>query len=447
MTTLDTTSISDVNVETRLILYRKIAWRILPLLVVSYIVCIIDRFNISYAHLQIQKDLHLTESQYGFGVGIYYLGYILCEVPVMMMLARTGARRTISRIMISWGLICIAFSLVHNETHFYILRFLLGAAEGGFFPTLVIYLTDWFPAKMRGRVTASILFGIPVAGIVGNISAGAIMQYLDMVANLRGWQWLFVIEGVVPALIGIVAFFSITNDPREAKWLSDEERAFVAGEIAREKTAIAAKSRHSSGAFFSALRNPKVFVCAIAYAVAPWSSVVISYWSPSIIRSAGVTNVWYVGLLGAIPFVLGGLGMVWICQRSDRNVERRWHFAFSALVCGLSGCALIWFGGKWEITIFWLTLMTFGYLGATALFWTIPPGYLTGPEAAGAVAVISSVGYAGGFIAPAVIGWIQQATGHINAGLYLVALVLSVSAVTVVVGIPKDYLYRGEATD
>lgn len=429
--------------------YKRIAWRILPFIFFCYILNFIDRVNISFAHLQFQSDLGMSNANYGFGVGIYYVGYILCEIPAMLMLSRIGARRTIARIMISWGVVSVAMMFIKTPTQFYVARFFLGATEGGFFPAIVVYLTYWFPVEWRGRVTSRILFGIPVAGVLGSLGAGLIMNNLDTVFDLRGWQWLFFLEGLLPIVAGVFVFFYLIDRPHDAGWLTQDERAWVVAQIDTERSAIQAKSpgkkqgTHRNG-FFTAFRNPKVFICSLAYFSVPWSSSILSYWSPSIIRQSGVSNVWHVGLLGTLPYLIGALGMLAICRSSDYRLERRWHFALCCLLVAASGCALIWFGYGWQITIFWLSLMTIGYLGATALFWTIPPAYLTGAEAAGGFAVISSLGYSGGFMAPAAIGWIQAQTGNLTWGIYAVAGVLVMAGMTVILGIPRDFLYAGD---
>jgi MFS family permease len=274
--------------------YRKIYWRIIPFLMLCYLVAFVDRSNIGFAKLQFVKDLGLTEAVYGFGAGIFYLGYILFEVPSNLMLEKVGVRKTLLRIMTVWGVCSAATAFIATDWHLYILRFLLGAGEAGFFPGILFYLTLWTPAKRRARLTAMFMASIGVSGIIGGPLSGAIMTHLDGVWGLAGWQWLFLAEGVPAALLGVIAFFYLKDSPADATWLTDGEKATVLADLEAEKAAQSQNSHHSFGA---ALRAKKFYVLVgLALALIAGTGGIF-FWLPTIIRSSGVHDVWDIGLL------------------------------------------------------------------------------------------------------------------------------------------------------
>jgi ACS family phthalate transporter-like MFS transporter len=418
--------------------YRKINWRLLPLLFVCYVLNYIDRVNVSFAHLQFKQDLGFSDAAYGFGVGIFFVGYILFEVPSNLLMRRVGARRTITRIMVLWGLISSATMFVHTPMQFYAARIALGIAEAGFFPGIILYLTYWFPSTRRARVTSRFVMAIAVSGIVGGMTSGWIMHSFDGVWGMHAWRWLFFLEGLPSVVVGVLVYFCLADRPEDAPWLTDDQKRIVrvdldADEALKEKGA-------KTHTFVGALKNSKVYIAAVGWFIVPWPGAVINFWAPSIIKQSGVTDLLHVGLLSAIPYVCGAISMLAVCWHSDRKLERRWHFGLSALVAAMGVLTLSFFTDHWLASIVWLSVMTAGYLAATAMFWSIPTAFLSGSAAAGSIALISSLGQVGGLLAPAALGWLKTYTGSIAPGLWLVAMVVGLGVVIVLRGIPVSLL-------
>ena len=311
-------------------LYRKVVYRIIPFIFVCYVLNYIDRVNVSFAKLQFQGDLHLSDASYGLGVGLFYVGYILFEVPSNLVLQKIGARKTITRIMCLWGLISMAMAFVSSPLQFYLARILLGAAEAGFFPGVILYLTLWFPDRMRGRIMSLFVLAIAVSGIVGGPTSGVIMQHLDGFLGFRNWQWLFLIEGILPVVMGIAAFFVLDDRPRDASWLSGHEKDLLVANLSVERRI---DSRSGLQAFLLALRKPMLWIATFGYFSVTWAGMVLNFWAPTIIQRAGVTNLLHIGLLSAVPYMVGAAGMLLLCYSSDRWLERRWHF-FAAVFSG-----------------------------------------------------------------------------------------------------------------
>lgn len=422
--------------------YSKVTWRLLPFLFLCYVLNFIDRVNISFAHLQFKHDLGVSDAAYGLGVGLFFIGYVLLEVPSNLLMQRIGARRTISRIMILWGIVSAGMMFVRTPGEFYFARILLGAAEAGFFPGVVLYLTYWYPSARRARITSLLLMAVAAAGVLGGPISGWIMANMTDVAGLRGWQWLFLLEGFPAAAAGFAAYFYLDDRPTDAKWLSAEERAVVKYNLEADEREKTTASPHN---FRKVLADPRVYVVALGYMVVPWAGSVLNFWSPSIIHQSGITDVWHVGLLSAIPYIVGASLMLAIGRHSDRHLERRWHFACMALLAALGIALLPSVSANWMASIAFLTVSTIGYLAAVSLFWTIPPAYLSGTAAAGGIALISCIGQAGGLLAPIVIGRITTLTGSLAMGLYVVAGVLVVGGMTVVLGLPARMLKERRA--
>lgn len=417
--------------------YSKVKRRLLPFLFICYVLNFIDRVNVSFAHLQFKQDLGLTDGSYGLGVGLFFIGYVVLEVPSNLLLQRIGARRTIARIMVLWGVVSAGMMFVRTPAEFYLARILLGAAEAGFFPGIVLYLTYWFPAARRARVTSILLSAVAVSGIVGGPMSGWIIGHMNDFFGLRGWQWLFLLEGVPAAIAGLVALFYLTDRPSQASWLTESERSLIEHNLQVDEREKGHAGPHS---FRAALKDPRVYIAALGYMVVPWAGSVLNFWAPSIIHHSGITNVWHVGLLSMIPFLVGGLSMIVIGNSSDRTLERRWHFAACAFISATGIALLPAASSNWIAAIALLTLSTIGYLSAVSLFWTIPPAYLSGAAAAGGIALISCIGQAGGLIAPLVIGKVNEITGNIALGLYVVVAVLILGALSVLIGIPARSL-------
>jgi len=402
-------------------LYAKVIYRIIPFIFVCYVLNYVDRVNVSFAKLQFQGDLHLSDASYGLGVGLFYIGYILFEVPSNLLLQKIGARKTITRIMCLWGLVSMTMAFVSTPLEFYLARILLGAAEAGFFPGIILYLTLWFPNRLRGRVMSFFVLAIAVSGMVGGPVSGMIMQHLGGLLGLKSWQWLFLIEGLLPVAMGVAAFFVLHDRPRDAGWLSESEKALLAANLAAESL----PERHSGlRAFLAALRRPTLWVATSGYFAVTWAGMLLNFWAPTIIQRSGVTSMLRIGLLSAIPYTVGALGMLALCHHSDRRLERHWHFFAAVFAAGCAAIAIAYSLQNPALSIASLAVLATGYLSAIALFWTIPPGFLSEQESAGSIAFISSVAQIGSLVAPVLFGYVSDRTGNLTAGACLVALVL-----------------------
>lgn len=402
-------------------LYRKVVYRIIPFIFVCYVLNYIDRVNVSFAKLQFQSDLQLSDASYGLGVGLFYVGYILFEVPSNLVLQKIGARKTITRIMCLWGLTSMAMAFVSSPQQFYLARVLLGAAEAGFFPGVILYLTLWFPDRMRGRIMSFFVLAIAVSGMVGGPTSGVIMQHLDGFLGFRNWQWLFLIEGMLPVAMGIAAFFVLNDRPRDANWLSAHQKDWLIANLSVERRI---DGRSGVQAFWLALRKPILWIATFSYFSVTWAGMILNFWAPTIIRRAGVTNLLHIGLLSAVPYTVGAVGMLALCYSSDRRLERHWHFFASVFSAGCAAIAIGYASGDPALSIACLSVLAIGYLSAVALFWTIPTSFLSEAESAGCIAFISSAGQIGSLIAPVLFGYVSDRTGNLTFGACLVAFVL-----------------------
>ncbi|MBB2895276.1 MFS transporter [Pseudomonas sp. AS2.8] len=406
--------------------YRKIAWRLLPFLVFLFVLAWIDRVNVGFAKLAMLDDLGFSEAVYGLGAGIFFIGYFLFEVPSNLLLEKIGARRTLARITILWGLTSVAMAYVESPMSFYVLRFLLGAFEAGFFPGVVLYLTYWFPAAQRARINGMFMTSFAIAGVVGGPIAGFIMSRMVGVGSLANWQWLFIIEGIPSVLAGIAVLRYLPEKPAQAKWLTQAERDHVSQVIARED---AAPEKHSD--LKSLVRNPRVWLCALVYFCIVSGNATIAFWTPSVIKSLGIDNNMTIGLLAAIPFIIGTLAMLWNGHHSDQTGERRAHCAIAALLAGLGLIATGLCLGNATLALIALTVAAAGILAAFPVFWSIPGAFLAGTAAAGGIALINCIGNLAGFVAPYMIGFLRTLTGSLSAGLYFVAALEILAAVMV----------------
>lgn len=412
----------------RAVIYRKIGLRLIPMVFLCYVLNYIDRVNVSFAKLTFQSDIGLSDASYGFGVGIFYVGYILFEVPSNLLLGRIGARKTLTRIMCLWGLVSCSMAFVTSPGTFYLARVLLGAAEAGFFPGIVLYLTFWFPHRLRGRVMSLFVLAIAVSGIVGGPASGWIIQNLAGAAGFKGWQWLFLVEGALPVLVGTGAFFVLCDRPADAAWLTPREKTIVAADLSSGNVEPA---HAPARAFLSALRNPKLWIATFGYFSITWAGTVLNFWAPTIIQRSGVADVFNVGLLSAVPYSVGAVGMLLLCRSSDRRLERRWHFALAAFLAATAALSISIVAQNVAAAITCLALLAMGYLSATALFWTIPVRFLSETEAVGSLAFISSMGQVGSLTAPIAFGFLASQTGGLTASTGLVAFVLTAGGMAI----------------
>ncbi|MDY0746936.1 MFS transporter [Paucibacter sp. R3-3] len=402
---------------------RRITWRIVPFIMLLYFVAYIDRVNIGFASLTMKTDLGFTASMLGFGAGIFFWGYFLFEVPSNVVLHKVGARLWIARVMVTWGVISAAMALVKGPTSFYVIRFLLGAAEAGFFPGIILYLSYWFPAQHRAGVTAFFMAAAPISTALGSPVSAALLE-LDGIMGMHGWQWLFVLEAVPALVLGVVVFFYMTDRPEQATWLKDDERAWLVKTMNAENARKAGTSQHS---LFSGLANPKVLALSLVYFGTSAGLYTLGIWAPQIIKQLGVSSM-TVGLLNAVPPSISVVAMIWWSRRSDRSGERTWHVVLPCVAAAV-GLAIATESTSMFGLIAALTLVNIGISCAKPPLWSMPTTFLSGAAAATGIATINSIGNLGGFFGPAMIGWIKDSTGSFSGGLYFVAGLLVLSAV------------------
>ncbi|MCW3477016.1 MFS transporter [Limobrevibacterium gyesilva] len=402
---------------------RKVSVRLIPFLILCYFVAYLDRVNVSFAALTMNKDLGLSASAYGAGAGIFFLAYFLFEVPSNLMLDRFGARKWIARIMFSWGLLSGLMAAIpaisrstglSNEHSFYAVRVLLGMAEAGFFPGIIFYLTLWFPAIYRARIVGYFMAAIPLSSVIGAPVSSALL-YLDGAAGLAGWQWLFVIEAVPALILSVVVFFYLTDRPNLASWLSLEERAWLSGRLEAEQRQ---REAVHSISVVQALLNPKVLALALVYFGAVACNYGVGFWLPQIVKAFGLSN-FATGWVTAIPYVIGTVAMVWYGRHSDRKHERKLHAA-SALALAAIGIAGSTLFTDPTLKMIAFTIGAVGVFGVLPVFWTLPTAFLSGTAAAAGIAVINSIGNLSGYLGPQAMGWIKDATGSFDGGLLLI---------------------------
>jgi ACS family tartrate transporter-like MFS transporter len=411
----------ELDIEKRTL--RRISWRIVPFIMLLYFIAYIDRVNIGFAALTMKEDLGFTASILGFGAGIFFWGYFLFEVPSNIVLHKVGARLWIARVMVTWGIISGAMAFVEGPTSFYVMRFLLGAAEAGFFPGIILYLSYWFPARHRAGVTAFFMAAAPISTALGSPLSAALLE-MNGVGGLHGWQWMFILEAIPALILGVVVFFYMTDKPEQAKWLKDDERAWLVKAMAEEN---AGKGDHAKHGIIAGLANPCVLALAMIYFGTSAGLYTLGIWAPQIIKQLGVSSM-TVGFLNAIPPIVSVVAMVLWSRHSDRTGERTWHVI---LACLAAAIGLVVAAGANSIVglIAALTLVNIGISCAKPPLWSMPTTFLSGAAAATGIATINSIGNLGGFAGPAMIGWVKDQTGSFSGGLYFVAGLLVMSAV------------------
>jgi ACS family tartrate transporter-like MFS transporter len=409
------------EIQTRVL--RKITWRIVPFIMLLYFVAFIDRVNIGFASLTMNKDIGLSPTVYGFGAGIFFWGYFLFEVPSNIILHKVGARIWIARVMITWGIVSAAMAFVQGPTSFYVLRFLLGVAEAGFFPGIILYLSYWFPARQRAAVTALFMAAAPLSTVLGSPVSGALLE-MDGTLGFKGWQWLFVLEAVPAVLLGFVVLAFLTDRPEKAKWLADDERRWLVETMNVETTSKAATSKHS---IWRGLADPRVLALALIYFGTSAGLYTLGVWAPQIIKQFGLSTL-QVGFLNALPASAAVVAMVLWARHSDRTGERTWHVVLACLLAA-AGLAFAGLATGVVTVLVALALVNIGISSAKPPLWSMPTLFLSGPAAAAGIATINSIGNLGGFVGPAMIGWIKDQTGSFVGGLYFVAGLLVLSAV------------------
>jgi MFS transporter, ACS family, tartrate transporter len=399
---------------------KKVFRRLVPFLMFCYFFNFLDRVNVSFAALDMNKDLGFSASVFGFGSGILFLAYMLCETPSNVLLTRFGARKWLARIMVSWGIIASSMVFITGEYSFYTLRVLLGAAEAGFFPGIIYYLTLWFPGVYRARVTGLFMACIPLSAALGSPLSTSLL-YLDGILGLRGWQWLFLLEGIPSILLGVTTFFYLTERPRYATgWLAQDERDWLDGRITAEHDR---KQAELSLGMWQTLINPRVLVLSVvAYCLAS-ITLGVGFFLPLIVKEFGLTNM-QTGLVAIIPPAFGAAAMIWWGRKSDRAMERKYHL-FAVMALAAIGIAAAAFVNHPVLKMACLTLSAMGVYASSPVFWTLAPNFLTGPSAAVGIAFINSVAALGAFVAPWLIGLIKDATGSFSYGLLMLAALVT----------------------
>lgn len=408
---------------------KKVTRRLIPFMFVLYVVSFLDRINVSYAELQMGEDLGLSGAVYGFGAGIFFIGYFIFEIPSNLILERVGAKVWIARIMISWGVISAAMFLVTGPISFYVLRFLLGVAEAGFFPGMILYLTYFFPARERARAVALFMTAVAIAGVIGSPLSGFLLT-LDGLAGLQGWQIMFLAEGVPAVLLGLAVLWYLPNGPDDARWLEPAERDWLRDTLQREDRVKAERGEQTTR---QALTNGRVWLLALVYFGIVMGLYGLSFWLPRIIQDFSGYGDFVVGLLGAIPFAAAAICMVLFARHSDRTGERRWHVAIPALL-GAAGLVLTGLVGTSPVLqMAALTLAALGIHSCLGTFWTLPTRFLGSTAAAAGIALVNSVGNLGGFAGPYAVGFIADRTGSSYGGMLLLAAMLLLAGLLVFV--------------
>jgi MFS family permease len=416
-------------------IYEKVTRRIVPLLFMCYVVAYLDRVNVGFAKIQMLADLKFSETVYGLGAGIFFLGYFLFEVPSNILLHRVGARLWIARVMITWSIVSAATLFVKTPTMFYALRFVLGLAEAGLFPGVILYLTYWYPARRRANILALFITGIPVAGLLGAPLSGWIMNSASGAHNLAGWQWLFLIEAVPSLVMGIVVLLFLDNSVENARWLSADEKALLARNLAEDRQGV--QSHRTRDGF----TNPRVWLMCVLYFFIMMGLYGVGFYLPTLIKNTGVSNPLSVGLLTALPYAVAVVAMLIVSRHSDAHRERRWHITIPALAGTLGWVASAAFMHEAMLATIALTVATAAVLVTMTQFWVLPTAMLTGAAAASGIAVINSVGNLAGFVSPYLIGGIIDRT-H-STLLAVVALAVSMLVVgALALTLPKRMVNR-----
>jgi len=406
----------------------KLRWRILPFVMLLYFISFLDRVNVGFAAFSMNKALGLTPAMFGFGSGIFFAGYIVFQVPSNLILLRMGARRWIARVVVAWGVVSMASAFVVGPHSFYVMRFMLGLAESGFFPGTLLYLSFWFPDRQRAQAIAAFMAAAPLSSAIGSPISGALME-LPAFAGLANWQWLYLIEALPAILLGFVALKVLADTPEQAAWLGADEREWLTKTLAAER-ATHTQHENSAAAVWAVLRDPRMLAIALVYSGTSAGLYSLGFWSPLLIKQFGYSAM-TVGWLNALPSVVAVVGMVIWARHSDRTLERTWHVAIPCLL----GCAgLVWAGYAQAApaVILALAIASFGVNGAKGPLWAMQSLFLSGASAAAGIALINSLGNLGGFLGPLVLGWIKERWGSYAGGLCVVGAMMALSAIAIV---------------
>ncbi|SPO54677.1 putative metabolite transport protein NicT [Pseudomonas sp. JV551A1] len=425
MSTLEHASPAQSPAELADATHRTITWRLMPLLLVCYLFAHLDRINIGFAKMQMSQDLQLSDTVYGLGAGLFFIAYALFGVPSNLMLERVGPRRWIATLMVVWGALSTSMLLIESSSAFYLLRFALGAAEAGFFPGILVYLNRWYPAGRRAQVTALFAIAVPLAGVVGGPLSGAILAFMHDSAGLRGWQWMFLLEGAPVILLGLVVLAALPERFEQVHWLDDRQKAALRAQFGSEE------QRKSVTSLGGILTSPAIWLLVAVYCAVMLAVNTLAFWMPSLIHGAGIGSDASVGLLSALPYLSGCVFMLACGRSSDRQRERRWHLCIPLLMAA-AGIAITGLAPQqpWPV-LAGLVLAGMGASAALPMFWQLPPAFLNTRTQAAGIALISSLGSIASFAAPYFIGWVRDTTQSASLALYALAVFITLGGLLV----------------
>lgn len=408
--------------------YRKVTWRLIPFLFLCYIFAYIDRVNVGFAKLQMQQDLGMSDAVYGAGAGIFFIGYFFFEVPCNIALQKIGAKYWLGSIMIVWGIVSACTMLVKSAESFYMVRFLLGVVESGFFPGVILYLTFWYPNKRRAKMIAAFMTAIPLSGVIGGPASGWLLERMSSVGGLRGWQWLYLVEALPSILAGVIAIYFLSDGPHKAEWLKDDEKALLLERLEEEE-----RAKQTSGpghhTLADAFRSKNVWLFCLIYFGFVMCLYGISFWLPQIVKDTLTKDSWHIGLLTAIPWAVSAIAMVMVGHHSDKTGERPWHIAIASIICAAAFALSAIPGISGTLGLVMLTIATAGLTSAFSTFWSLPTALLSGTAASAGIAWINSVGNLAGYLSPYLVGIIRDTTHSMTLALLLLSFSCFVSAV------------------
>ncbi|MDC4611252.1 MFS transporter [Acinetobacter baumannii] len=433
---MDTVFSSEVDTTIRKSAYRKIAFRLMPFLMLCYFCAYLDRVNVGFAKLQMMSDLQFSEAVYGLGAGIFFIGYFLCEVPSNIVLHKVGARRWIARIMITWGILSGCFAFVQTEWQFYTLRFLLGVAEAGLAPGLLLYLTYWFPSYRRARMTVLWFIAIPISGMIGGPLSGLIMDRMSGIHGWFGWQWMFVIEAIPTVIVGLLVLAVLKDSVQDANWLTQDEKNLVKQELAQDNQH---KEGHASVKEFIA--DKRLWLLAGIYFCVVMGQYAITFWLPTLIRNSGISDNWHIGLLTSLPYMCAIVVMILAGRSGDHFQERRWHLIIPMCAGAIALTFATLFASNLTLSLICLCIAASGVLTASSLFWMLPTNFLGGVSGAAGIAAVNSFANLAGFCSPYLIGWVTTNTGSNAIGMFLITAVLIFGA-SLVLRVPAKLVNR-----
>ena len=414
---------SPISDDDKNAIYKRITLRLIPFIFICYLFNYLDRVNVGFAKLQMLDALKFSETVYGLGAGIFFIGYVLCGVPSNLALTKFGPRRWIAVMMISWGTLSTCLMFVTTPTGFYTLRLLTGAAEAGFFPGVVLYLSQWFPSFRRGRIMALFMCAIPVSGLIGGPFSGWILSHFAAgQGGLAGWQWMFLLQGIPTVVLGALAIFLLSDSFANAKWLGAHERAVLEADHRLDAASKPASSATDS--LSAVFKNPAIWAFGLIYFCIQSGVYAINFWLPSIIKSLGFSDTLVIGWISAIPYLLAAVFMLLVGRSADLHKERRWHLVVPMLMAAIGLVIAVNFAAHPAIAILGLTIATMGALTGLPMFWPVPTAMLSAGAAAGGLALINSMGQMAGFLSPYLVGFVKDATGSTDAALYFLAAVI-----------------------